>query len=700
MSYSLISYISAAAAFGIALFALIRNHQSPIDWVFAVGVGLFGLEALTIGLSFQSLSSDDALYWQWRRLVASSLIPGVWFIFSICFARANYQEFMSRWLWLIVSLCVVPPCVALFFHHDLFIVPAMVDPGRVILVRLDWAGYLLHLIYLVSAVLILMNFERTLRHATGHSRWQVKYIVLSVVVLFGVRLYADSQAVLYRLLNSNFDVVYTLTLLLSCGLIARSLVRAKRPETGLYLSHSLIYNSFTVLIVGVYFVLVAVAARFVYDSKAIESLPIIAFIVLVSLVGLAVLLLSDKLRFKGKRFISRHFRRPIYDYQSVWSGFTENTASLTSITDLCLAVTALVSQTLDVLAVSLWLVDEREERLDLGYSTMLTEDWVKDSGMSGEMGHSFLALMLARSLPIDLYRRDDGPIDEFVNGFRKDLEVADIRYCVPLRVARGIIGVITLGERVMKQPLTFEDYELLRTIGDQSAAALLNLKLSEKLRQTKELEAFQVMSAFFMHDLKNLASKLSLVTQNMPRHFDNEDFRQDAMQTVTQSVEKIKGMCSRLSLLSSKIEMHRRETDVNELIRAAMAGLGGLKARVELELCSMPLLQIDGEQMQKVFENLLINANEAVDKDGRIRIAETHQDSWVELSFSDNGCGMSKEFVEKNLFRPFQTTKKQGMGIGLFHCKTIVEAHGGRIEVESEEGKGSTFRVVLPVTKG
>ena len=60
---------------------------------------------------------------------------------------------------------------------------------------------------------------------------------------------------------------------------------------------------------------------------------------------------------------------------------------------------------------------------------------------------------------------------------------------------------------------------------------------------------------------------------------------------------------------------------------------------------------------------------------------------------------MSREFIEKSLFRPFQTTKKQGMGIGLYHCKTIVEAHGGRIEVESEEGKGTTFRVLLPVTR-
>ena len=258
---------------------------------------------------------------------------------------------------------------------------------------------------------------------------------------------------------------------------------------------------------------------------------------------------------------------------------------------------------------------------------------------------------------------------------------------------------MTLGKRVMDQPLSFQDYELLRTMGDQSAAALLNLRLSEKLRQAKELEAFQTMSAFFMHDLKNLASKLSLVSQNMPKYYDNEEFRQDAMQTVSQSVDKIKGMCSRLSLLSQTLDMNPRETCLDDIVRSTVSEMNGvLKSTVETDFADgLPLLLLDEEQMRKVLENLLINACEAMGEGGRILVATRKRDAWVELSVSDTGTGMTQEFMEKYLFKPFQTTKKQGMGIGLFHCKTIVEAHGGKIEAESEEGKGSTFRVMLPV---
>ena len=94
--------------------------------------------------------------------------------------------------------------------------------------------------------------------------------------------------------------------------------------------------------------------------------------------------------------------------------------------------------------------------------------------------------------------------------------------------------------------------------------------------------------------------------------------------------------------------------------------------------------------------NLILPA-EAKEKGGEIEVRAGRENGWVVLSVRDNGRGMSKEFIDQCLFRPFKTTKKQGTGIGLFHSKMIVDAHNGRMEVESEEGKGTTFRVKLPI---
>jgi signal transduction histidine kinase len=201
-----------------------------------------------------------------------------------------------------------------------------------------------------------------------------------------------------------------------------------------------------------------------------------------------------------------------------------------------------------------------------------------------------------------------------------------------------------------------------------------------------------------MHDLKNLASKLSLVTQNLPVHMDDPEFRSDALQTISQSVSKINTMSSRLSLLSQKLELTFKETDLNDLVKETVSDVKEyVKAPVSKDLENVPSLLIDREHIHKVLENLLMNAYDALGQDGQITIVTRCQETWAEIAIQDNGCGMSKEFIEKSLYRPFQTTKKQGMGIGLYHCKTIVEAHSGRIEVESEEGVGTTFRVLLPV---
>ena len=139
------------------------------------------------------------------------------------------------------------------------------------------------------------------------------------------------------------------------------------------------------------------------------------------------------------------------------------------------------------------------------------------------------------------------------------------------------------------------------------------------------------------------------------------------------------------------------EADLNEVVTTTLAGLDGvLKASVVEDLHPVPRVSLDLEHMEKVLTNLVLNAYEATGDRGEIRVITGWRDTWAELSVSDNGCGMPQEFMEQCLFRPFKTTKKQGMGIGLFHSRMIVRAHKGRMEVESQEGVGTTFRVLLP----
>jgi putative PEP-CTERM system histidine kinase len=239
---------------------------------------------------------------------------------------------------------------------------------------------------------------------------------------------------------------------------------------------------------------------------------------------------------------------------------------------------------------------------------------------------------------------------------------------------------------------------LIETLGAQLASGLMNLKLSARLRHAKEIEAFQTVSTFFVHDLKNLASRLSLTMQNLPSNFDNPEFRSDALRVMSSSLGKIDDMCARLAMLRQGVELKPSECDLMELVSSTLSEFKtNLKADLRQNLQPVPKARIDSEQIHKVLTNLVINANEAVNGGGVIQVSTIQEGNNVGFAVRDNGCGMSEEFIEKSLFRPFQTTKKKGLGIGLFHSKLIVEAHQGTLEVNSSPGEGTEFRVLLPV---
>ena len=699
MNFSVgLSYFTAVATVGIGAWALYRNPRSFVHRVLAVGMAFFALDAGLSGLVCQSTSFDSYMFRYRLQLITASFLPALWLLFSLIFARANYSEQVSKWKWILFISFFLPVSMIIFFNDAFFAGQPVPTDASTLFIRIGWSGYLWFLAWVVCSILILMNMERTFRHATGHIRWQTKFIFLGIGSIFGIHLFTDSQVILFKGVNSSLAMINLGSLLIANLLILRSLFRGRPLDASIHLSHQFLYNSFTVIIVGIYFLSVGVLSWFSLRFEWIKDIHLLIFLIFAAVIGLATILLSDRLRMKRKIFISKHFKRPQYDYQKIWEDFTGRTASVTHTKDLCNITVRMVWETLETLSVSIWLVDEKKERLSFGGSTVFTSVQAEGLKFFGQGGVDLIHAMTNQTMPVDLESREDDWVEDLKHSYGLETKESRIRYCVPLNAAGHLIGIMTMSEKVFYQPLTFEEFGLVKTIADQAAAALLNLRLSEQIRHARELEAFQSMSAFFMHDLKNLASKLSLVTQNLPLYADNPEFRNDALRTIEQSVLKLNTMSSRLSVLSQKVEISRHMTDINELVKETISKTKGyIDSAIVQDLHDLPQIMVDRDQLQKALENLLINANEATGSGGQFTIVTDCRDSWVEIDISDNGCGMSREFINKHLFRPFQTTKKKGMGIGLFHCKTIVEAHNGKIEVESEEGKGTTFRVLLPI---
>ncbi|MGD0625452.1 MAG: XrtA/PEP-CTERM system histidine kinase PrsK [Thermodesulfobacteriota bacterium] len=691
------SIIAAVFSIVLAFFVLFRDRHSLVHWIFSVGMLVLAIEAVSTGISIYALSPAEVLRWQRFGFLAGSLIPGIWLLFSLTFGRANYKEFLSKWKWPVLAIFTLPIGIVAILGGDFFegLDLSQFSVGSL---RIGWAGYLFHLIFLMGAVLILMNLERTLRTSSGRMRWQIKFMILGIGSLFGVRIYTASQIILFRSLSLDLQVINNGALIVASILIMRALFRARIFNVDFYVSHTFLYNSLVILFVGIYLFAVGILAKLAIYFEGPIALPFGAFFLFLGLLGLVIFLLSDRLRKRLKWFISRNFERPIHDYQKEWTKFTQQTTRVTEIKDLCSVITKMVSKTLDVLSVTIWLLDEKSESVELGGTTIFSEKQLQDLPSIQKDVMELILVIRREKLPVDFDFSEGKWAKEEGKANRDLISLTRIRHCLPLIASGKFLGVMTLSDRVGNEPLSSEDFDLLKTIADQTAGSLLNLKLSANLRKAKEMEAFQTMSAFFVHDLKNLASKLSLTMQNLPIHFDNAEFRNDAVRTISQSLAKINGMCSRLSSLGQKLELQRTEADLNELVKNTISGLNGcFRTSLVVDLHPLAKIDIDQEQIQRVLVNLILNANEAIKEGGEIRVTTEHQDGFIVLSVSDNGCGMSKEFVQNSLFRPFQTTKKQGMGIGLYHSKMIVEAHGGRMEVESEEGKGTTMRVLLPI---
>jgi putative PEP-CTERM system histidine kinase len=274
------------------------------------------------------------------------------------------------------------------------------------------------------------------------------------------------------------------------------------------------------------------------------------------------------------------------------------------------------------------------------------------------------------------------------------------RVCMPLISQGEIIGLITAGDRVGGAPFNIQDFDMLACVGHHASASIRNILLSQTLLQNKELEAFQTMAAFFVHDLKNAASTLNLMLQNLPEHFDDPLFREDSLRGISKTVTHINRLIGRLGMLRHEQSFKLAESDLNGLVSDVLADLEqGSGCTLTHELAPLPAVMLDREQMLKVVTNLVLNATEAVPDGGHVQVRTRAEANGVVLSVADDGCGMSTEFLERRLYRPFQTTKKSGLGIGMFQSKMIVEAHGGRITVASAPGDGTTFQVFLPMAK-
>ncbi len=676
--------LSIAAIFlGLVLgaFVLLQKRQRSLSSSFLA----LSLLLMAIIETADRLALENPQLWLSAKsvgLTAESFLGAAWLLYALTFARRQPLRNLSRTSMLVLAGSLVLPVLALQAPVESFFFSPDFDEERILFLGRN--AYYFYLWLLFFTIVALYQLERTLMAFTRLERSRILHEIVGIGIVLVAMLIYYSPAFLHRTIDMNLTPIRTLALLTGVGLCGYSRFRRESAKT-LLVSRDVASRSFVVLAVGCYILLLGGAGEGLryFGLQEEQRLFFTGFAVLTGL-ALALMLLSEKNRRKLNVFLHKHFYHQKYDYRNQWLMFTNKLSSADNMAKLQDAILDFYCETFGRKGAALYLLDT-----ETGVYRQKCSRELEFPQASFARGHSLIEYFDGKNW---IFNLDDSHPPAF-DQVKHQFESFKLKLCVPLQHEQALEGFILLSEPLNPdEALNYEDYDLMKMLSRQATSVLLSLKLSAQLSAARELAALGKVSTFVVHDLKNHISNLSLMVDNAREHIDNPEFQTDMLETLDETICKIKNLIARLKNIKEKKVLNLATCDLTEIVRRGAKAGGAQPGSVRGE----PVLaSIDAEEIEKVVHNLVLNAHEAGASNGSLTV-DVGIDETIFFEVTDEGCGMSQEFIRDRLFKPFQTTKPKGFGIGLFQCRQIIEAHGGEIEVASKVGEGTSFRVRLP----
>lgn len=544
---------------------------------------------------------------------------------------------------------------------------------------------------LLIAVFGLYLTENLLRNTRSDGRFAIKFLCIGVGAMFAYDLFIHSEALLFRRFNPTLFSARGFVTAVVVPFIVVSAARNPTWSIDVFVSRQVVLHSATLIGAGLYLLLMAGAGYYLRKFGGEWGPVIQAIFLFAAVLLLAALMSSGSLRAHLKVYISKNFYNYKYDYRQEWLRFTETISTLDTTSELAHRVTQAMAGILDCPEGALWL------RQDDGTLTRAAS-WncrVPEGPLPVEP--EFTQFLEERRWVVvihELVQRPDRYEGLPVPGWLLELNRAWL--LVPLVHHEKLTGIVILGQPRASREVNWEDFDLLKTIGRQAASYLAEQQLAHALADTRQFSEFNRRFAFVIHDIKNLVSQLSLMASNARKFKDDPRFQEDMLETVHESVDKMKRLLVRLHEGGKEAAAHTA-IELGSLLRLQVEKYIKTKGRVDYHCQARNIAVVaDGERLGAVIAHLLDNAFDATNGRGPVRVALSANGSQAVIEVSDDGPGMSADFIRNELFRPFRSTKKGGYGIGAYESREFVKEIGGRLEVHSEVGKGTTVRISLP----
>ncbi|MDK6078665.1 XrtA/PEP-CTERM system histidine kinase PrsK [Massilia varians] len=538
------------------------------------------------------------------------------------------------------------------------------------------------------AVLGMLLVEQVYRNKTVQERWMVKFACLGIGAMFGYDFYMYTHAMLFHELSPEVWDARGVVSALAVPLIGTAVKRSKSMVTPLAVSRRVMFHSAALLGSAIYLLAMGSAGYYLkFFGGDWGTLMQVVFLC-GALLLLAGVLFSGAFRAWLKVFISKHFYSYGYDYREEWMRFTRTLSEHgPNLGERAVeAVAALVESP----GGALW-----QRRGNDVYEPVAS--WQATARDSEPADSNFCRFLESTQWVIDLHeyralpeKYGDLVLPDWLAAFPRAWVV------VPLILHGKLFGFVVLQDSRSQVALNWEVFDLLEIAGSQAASYLALQDAANDLMVARQFESFNRMSTFVVHDLKNLVSQLSLMNANAEKHRDNPEFQRDMLDTVTHSIQKMKMMLQKLSRNDAPVKP--LPLTVDRVVRQAIALKDAFEPRPVLQVENGGLQVLaDSERLERVLGHLIQNAIEATPKSGRVTVSVRHRDGCAVVEIADTGSGMSEEFIRERLFKPFESTKPAGMGIGLFESREYINELGGTLELASAPAAGTTFTVSLPL---
>ncbi len=683
---TILTCASSALLLLLAVIHIASGKRSVQKTLFILSAICAAVAAGALTSALASKAPDEVMrrlqvYFAMTIFAPALVIPFFWF-----FGRNDEKNRLRSSLPLIITFGALLAAAALLVPAEIIVNRfQLVEGGGLWRIGITGIGQILALLALAANVLILHTFENTYRAANVPAKVTLKYPMLGVILASIMNFIMMSRLVLLSEVDNYFISVGALGMIFFCITMLFAGWRYPVFEVRTTPDKGRAPSVVTMVIAGLYLLAFALLT---WTSNLIgmpyERFGTMVASVFVVFIVLAILI-SGKARRHLRIFVNENFRPGLYNYRREWRQYARMMTSSSSVDDLLSNTISSLCQTMMAKKGFVYAEIGGGKTADYGLEA---EDISAVS--SGElMGLYKDSPMII--LPV-LRRTDNKAARPGVPGW--------VRAISFLTIGGEARGFIALGPKDFGRVWTEEDREFLATITDQAALTLENLLMEERYLESKQLESFNRFASFVIHDLKNTVGMLSLTAENARDNIHDKEFQADAIDTVERSVQKMRQLIDSLNAHKAPAAISKTMTDLTATTEDRIASVEQLASKkgvtLNLESGINSKVFVDPAAMSRILDNLVLNSIEAITDGGSVEVRLTLEDETLTIVVCDDGPGFDISYLEEKLFRPFMSTKKNGLGVGLVLCKSLTEAHGGHISVSNLPTGGATVKVEIP----